>query len=273
MIFGIIAVACGLAEEFFACLLATIMHEFFHYYVASMLGMEIGTAKITPFGGMIEIPLEKHTTAENLAVIFAGGVSNLAVAILLCAVWWCFPKAYGMTYLFAKANITIAVVNFLPVFPLDGGRAGYIWCKEVLKMRKAESVISIFGGILGVAFIGLFFIDKRNITLITLGIFMLVGSEKTLREISRFSAISKWQTKNQSKEKSSIAIENVVVASDNTRIYKVFFHFKKNGENILKIRMQNGKTKTLSQSEFRSLIMEKSNKISSQTTLAQLFSA
>ncbi|MFI3166568.1 MAG: site-2 protease family protein [Bacillota bacterium] len=264
------AVLIGEAEGFFFCLIATILHEYAHYFVAQKLGMQIGSAQITPFGGMIEIPLEKHSVKENLFVIFAGGSANAIMAIILCAVWWFYPTAYGATYLFAKANVTIALVNFLPCYPLDGGRAWYLWCKEVLKMRNSERFVSIFGIAIGCLFGIAFFMNMTNLTLATLAMFTVLGSEKTLREVSRFSAIKKWSERENLENSDAVAIENVIVASYATRVYKVFFHFKKGGANIVKVRMQNGATKTLSQAELKSAIYKNSLVISQSSTLGDI---
>ncbi len=260
-----------MGEDFLACMLATIFHEYAHFFVATKLGMEITSAKMTPFGGMIEIPLAKYPWQASLAVIVAGGLLNLFFAVLLCGLWWFFPVTYGFTYSFAKANITIAMVNFLPCYPLDGGRGAYLWCKEILKLKNAEKMISLVGVVLGAVFIGMFIIAKGNLTLLTLGVFMLIGSEKTLKSISQVTAFEKWNLTSCIKENSYIKQENVLVASGETEVYKVFFHFKRGSENILKIRLASGNQITATSKLLNDKIIAYKGVLSSGTTLNELF--
>ncbi len=267
---GVLACFTQMAEAFVCCAIATIFHEYAHFFVATKLGMEINKAEMTPFGGMIEIPLAKYPWQASLAVISAGGIANLALAVLLCAVWWFYPVSYGFTYLFAKANITIAMVNFLPCYPLDGGRGAYLWCKEVLKIRNAEKIISKIGVLLGVGFIAIFIFKSQNITLLTLGIFTLLGSEKTLRNLSQISAVEKWQNAKTSKSSKSVSQENIFVARGDVEAYKVFFHFKRSGENILKIKLESGKVAVLTQGELYERILSSSHHITTQTILSEL---
>lgn len=234
--------------------------------------MQIKTAQITPFGGMIEIPLHKHSWQESLVVIMAGGAVNLVIAVLLCAVWWFFPITYGITYSFARANIIIALVNFLPCYPLDGGRVAYLWCKEVLNLKGAERLISLSGIAIGCVFMLLFILNPINITTATLGVFMILGSEKTLKNISQISAMEKWNMGNSSLAKNGIAQQNILVVDGETKVYKAFFHFKKGGENILKIKLKKGDWKVVSQAELHEEILRNSNRIDSQTTFSVLFS-
>ncbi|MFI3164643.1 MAG: hypothetical protein R3Y45_00025 [Bacillota bacterium] len=268
---GIFAVAVGLGEEFLSCMLATIFHEYAHFFVATKLGMEITSAKMTPFGGMIEIPLAKYPWQASLAVIVAGGLANLFLAVLLCGLWWFFPVTYGVTYNFAKANITIAMVNFLPCYPLDGGRGAYLWCKEILNLRNSEKIISLVGVALGAVFVVMFFVAKGNLTLLTLGVFMLIGSEKTLKSMSQITALEKWDLTCRGKENIGIKQENVLVASGETEVYKVFFHFKRGGENILKIRLASGKQITATGQLLSAKMISYKGGICSQTTLNELF--
>lgn len=252
-------------------MLATIFHEYAHFYVATKLGMEIASAKMTPFGGMIEIPLAKHPWQASLAVIVAGGLLNLFLAVLLCGLWWFCPVTYGVTHSFARANIVIAMVNFLPCYPLDGGRGAYLWCKEILKLRNSEKIISLIGVVLGGLFIVMFFVNKNNFTLLTLGVFMVIGSEKTLRNISQITAFEKLNLACGGRENIGIKLENVIVASGDTEVYKVFFHFKRSSENLLKIRLSSGSQIIATQQLLSDKMVSFTGGISSQTTLNELF--
>ncbi len=261
----------GVGEDFLACVIATIFHEYAHYFVATKLGMEVASAQMTPFGGMIEIPLSKYPWQACVAVIFAGGILNLSLAILLCGLWWFFPVTYGITYSFARANITIAMVNFLPCYPLDGGRGAYIWCKEIIKIKNAEKIISAIGVVIGVAFVSLFFFAGGNLTLLTLGVFMLLGSEKTLRQMSQISAVEKWNFANPKDKNCGVKQQNILVAAGSTEVYKIFFHLKRSGENIIKIRFENGNEISLSQFQLNERIMNFKGELYAGTTLNELF--
>lgn len=264
---GVLSLFAGLSEAFLFCALATILHEYGHFFVASLLGMEISTAKITPFGGMIEIPLATHPAWANLLVISAGATTNILLAILCCALWWFFPATYGATYMFAKSCVTIALVNFLPCFPLDGGRVAYIWCTEVLGLKRPHLVLGVCGVLVSAGLFVLFWFSL-NLTAFLLGVFILAGAGSGLKEQALALGVSRL---NFERGSCDVCERWVIVARCDAKVYKVLSRFKKACDNAVVVRFDGGREICVSQGEIYRKMIEKNGEIGGEITLFELF--
>ena len=135
-------------------------HEFSHAYVAYRCGdhtaAQLGRLTLNPiahldpigslmllfigFGYAKPVPVNMmnlhHPRKDMIKVAFAGPASNLILVVIACFVMRILGNAYlfnnetiALTlYLFASINMTLAIFNLLPIYPLDGGQifGGYI---------------------------------------------------------------------------------------------------------------------------------------------------
>ena len=238
-------------EVFLCYLIVSIIHEYAHFAVAKKLAVETGESQMTPFGGMIEMPLHKYPWQIELQVVVAGAGVNLFFAILLAGLWWFFPLTYGVTYTFAMANITTALVNFLPCFPLDGGRVAYMVAKNVLKIKKPEKMVSFLGIMFGTVFIVSFFFFPFNYTMLTLGIFMILGSAKKLQSEAVITCF--YKTKNVPNE---VCEEKVILCGENEEVYKIFKHYQKGAHHKIKVKRENGEQTVINQKQLYEKMVE-----------------
>lgn len=142
------------------CYLVTILlHEYSHAYVAKRLGYNLKNIKLIPFG----ICLNMHSSIQNpkdeIKIAVAGPAMNFILCIFCLSLWWVFPSSFNYTNLFCYANFVTCFFNFLPAFPLDGGRI----MLAILKQKLAEKTAINFCKII-------------NITLATLLIILFVFS-------------------------------------------------------------------------------------------------
>ena len=125
-----------------SCLVA-LQHECAHAFGASKLGYKLNRIVLMPFGAVIDGDLRSISLKDELYVALCGPVCNLITAGFFVALWWLAPTMYAFTDVACYSSLTIALVNLLPAYPLDGGRIlrcilARIFKKSILSEQKAE---------------------------------------------------------------------------------------------------------------------------------------
>ena len=115
---------------------------------------------------------------DEIKIALAGPFINLAVGIFFVALWWIFPETYAYTDIVAEANFSMAIINFIPAYPLDGGR---VLCAiiSLYKDRKiALKICRIIGGVMAGVLIALFIYScftSVNLSILLFALFILSG--------------------------------------------------------------------------------------------------
>ena len=112
------------------------LHELGHGLVARHFGLQVVDVTLWPLGGMTRMSRIPEDSKVEGWIAFAGPAVNLGLALIalpfapertLWAAWHGVvlqgPDLLStIAALFAMANLSLAVFNLLPAFPLDGGR-------------------------------------------------------------------------------------------------------------------------------------------------------
>lgn len=156
-----------------------ILHEFAHSFVAEKLGYRLNQITLMPHGASLSGESRFFCCRDEILVAVAGPVCNIVLAVLGCAVWWIFPTTYAYTQVFVYANVCTALINCLPVFPLDGGRVLLAILSRQKPKKSATKIVRVLGifvssGILVAFLITAFFVP--NFTLLVFGTFLLLTS-------------------------------------------------------------------------------------------------
>ncbi len=107
-------------REALALVGALAWHEAGHVAALCGLGARRVSIELTPFGGMIDAQdMEKWSPGKQAAAALSG-VAASAAASLLCL--WFAPRT-AFWYAFWCAHTSLALLNCLPLWPLDGARA------------------------------------------------------------------------------------------------------------------------------------------------------
>ena len=104
---------------------------------------------------------------------------NVFMAVIFIALWWIAPATYFFTETFVLANIFTALTNFLPVFPLDGGRVLLAVMSRRLPRQKAYKCVRLFGFAICGMFCALFalsFFHGANFTFALMALFVLLST-------------------------------------------------------------------------------------------------
>ncbi|MDE7454774.1 MAG: site-2 protease family protein [Clostridia bacterium] len=182
-----IGIAALFRQGYFALnyAIAVVLHEVCHYLVANRLFYRCTEIKVSMFGAVLYGDFENVTPADRIKIAIAGPLCNVALATLCLALWWMFPESYYYTESFFTANVSIACVNMLPCYPLDGGRILTGLLENKLQ-KKSLTVTKYVTVILSLTLFGVFVISlftKHN--LFSLGLFaicLFCGTFSTARE-------------------------------------------------------------------------------------------
>lgn len=143
----------------FNYMLALFLHEMAHLYVATKRGYNLKQFKLDMFGMSIELD-EEVLSRDSFAINIAGPLLNLGLCVFCMAMYWIFPLSYVYLNVFCFANLSLALFNLLPLYPLDGGKI----FKSMISNDKLYFRLDVaFRVMLSLIFLVLFIISVFNI--------------------------------------------------------------------------------------------------------------
>ena len=151
--------------------ISVLLHELAHSLVAQARGMKVGSITLFIFGGVSNLEEEPEKPRTEFVMAIVGPLTSLVLGFILWGVAMVLtgnavslsglingrefgsPVANALGYL-AFINLTLAIFNLLPGFPLDGGRVlrSILW-GSTGSLKKATDAAAITGRLLGWAFI------------------------------------------------------------------------------------------------------------------------
>lgn len=141
----VISVLLGAGPSVLNAALALLWHESFHLAAALLLGATPCCVELTPFGGVMEANAYDRLPPSAQAMLAISGVLGSVLGFLM------FRGDAGATQ-FARMCLCLALLNLLPVLPLDGGRVLSALLSYTPWHQNANRVLSLcaiaFGGLL-----------------------------------------------------------------------------------------------------------------------------
>ena len=178
-LFGIYYSLTGRIFVFIIYTVCAVIHELGHSFAASSVGYKLNKITLMPFGAVVSGNIDGLNVKDEIKIALAGPFINLCIALLFIALWWMFPEIYAFTDVVVEANLSLALVNFLPVYPLDGGRVlSATLCGAVGKDR-AFIISKIIGGIFALLLLAGFVITlfgQMNLSLLFFSLFVTFGA-------------------------------------------------------------------------------------------------
>jgi len=227
IVFFVVLSLLGYLNLLIVYLITIVLHELAHSFVASKLGYKLNQIKLMPYGASLSGQSGFFSAKDEILVALAGPVFNLVLVVFVCALWWIEPVSYVYTLDFVRANLAIALINFLPIFPLDGGRI----LLSVLSERKSRAVAHQKVRWLGVVFsviiltgfvITTFYIP--NYTFLVFGSFLFIISIME-DNASVYTMVDFLSMKKQGLER-GIVVRELAISNDSP-LYKLFSKLKK----------------------------------------------
>jgi Zn-dependent protease len=181
---------------FFGSVLA---HELGHAFFALRNGVPVRAITLFFFGGVAEITREPKSAGAEFRIAIAGPLVSLALAGLfasLASAVQGIATFEGPALWLARINLTLALFNMLPGFPLDGGRVlrSIIWRVTGDEFR-ATTVASGVGQVVAFGFIGVGIFSAltgnfaNGLWLVFLGFFLNSAAAGTRQQVSAQKAL------------------------------------------------------------------------------------
>jgi Zn-dependent protease len=138
----------------FGCVL---VHELGHCWVALRSGLPIRSITLFVFGGVAQIGREPDEPGTELRIAIAGPLTSLALGVVFAGVRLLagdVELVAAPALWLARINVTVAVFNVLPGFPLDGGRVlrALVWWRTG-SFDRATRAAAVTGQLVASAFI------------------------------------------------------------------------------------------------------------------------
>lgn len=141
---------------FFASIL---VHELGHSRVALGNGLPIRSITLFVFGGVARIGREPASPEVELRIAIAGPLTSLALGAAFGGLWLLTGEVgvvAAPALWLARINVTVALFNLLPAFPLDGGRVfrAAVW-RWTGSFERASRIAGFAGELVASGFIAL----------------------------------------------------------------------------------------------------------------------
>ncbi len=226
IIFGIYFACIGKVYSFLIFTLSAVIHELGHSFVAEKRGYHLKRLVLMPYGAVIYGDTTDMPYIDEAIIALSGPLVSLFIAISLVSLWWLVPEAYPYTEICVLANLTIATVNLLPAYPLDGGRVLYAMLSCYIKRKTALKICKGVGVFVAALFICLFaysvIIKTVNLSILFFGLFILFGNIFVSRENRYERILSYFSLGNLTRGKkiNKVAVSDTVTVKQIQSIYR-----------------------------------------------------
>lgn len=170
------------------------LHELGHSLVAKVFGIPVRQIVLLPLGGIAEITKNPEKPLHELLIAVAGPLVNGVIAILLLAAlgFSAAPQmltGHGMlpgemsntpslTTLLSwllMANVSLALFNLIPAFPLDGGRVFRALMAMFIGYPRATRLASASGQFIAII-LGIYAVLNSQFLLALVAVFIFFGA-------------------------------------------------------------------------------------------------
>jgi len=172
-----------------ALFICVVLHELGHALTAKSFNIMTKSITLLPIGGIARLEKFPEKPKEELLVVVAGPLVNVVIAFLIYLLLYAtnnlpsfteepenLVELTGAVFLFnlLVANVVLAVFNFIPAFPMDGGRILRALLSFKFSREKATRIAAGIGQFIAILFffVGFYF----NIWLVLIGVFIFLGA-------------------------------------------------------------------------------------------------
>jgi Zn-dependent protease/CBS domain-containing protein len=170
---------------------SVVFHELSHALVARHYGINVVDITLLPIGGVARMPTTPEDPRQEILISAAGPAASLVLAVSLWFVsdllgyglsFWNISIRGNLIAQLAAVNLILAIFNFIPAFPMDGGRV----LRGILGLYMSPMTATRIAVGVGQALaIGLFFLGllSMNVFMILIALFVYMGAEAEERQL------------------------------------------------------------------------------------------
>ena len=163
-----------------------VLHELSHALTARRFGVRTREIVLLPIGGVSSLERMPEKPIQELLITLAGPSTNLAIALVLFGLIRLLGGPVALSSLqvtggpfltkFMWINVSLAVFNLLPAFPMDGGRILRATLALRMSYARATEVAAHLGQAMALLFglLGLF----SNPLLVLIAVFIWMGAQQ-----------------------------------------------------------------------------------------------
>ena len=171
----ILALLFAPSQLVLAAVVALLWHEISHAAVMFCLGIRSCSMELTPFGGMIDADGFEMLAPWRQALCALAGVAGSLLGA------WCCP-ANGFGTMICQMHLSLALVNCLPAWPLDGARFLLAFSAAFGKENCARKLLAYAAYLLGILMtaLGLYgaWIGEINLSLLAAGPYLAYAARQ-----------------------------------------------------------------------------------------------
>ena len=160
------------------------IHDLAQALVGTFFGIEISSLIILPIGGLPSLSNKPKRKTHEFLMLAAGPAVNLGIAVFLMsflhpyAAYWNEPENIGAVYpgnfIFQLQfiNLSLGLLNLVPAFPMDGGRALDTLLENRYSIKMAKEITRVVSILVAIGFLLAGVIYVRYICLM-IGLFIV----------------------------------------------------------------------------------------------------
>jgi len=169
-----------------AILACIMLHELGHSLVAQRLGMQVKSITLLPIGGVAALKGFPEKPWQEIVITLAGPMVNLLIVVLLLPFTGVPRQLFFLSIPYnlpsflqtlVAANLTLFVFNFIPAFPMDGGRLVRGMLSLVMSFQRATVVAAVMGQVLAILFVLVGLTYRPLWLLAVIGVFIFLSAE------------------------------------------------------------------------------------------------
>jgi Zn-dependent protease/predicted transcriptional regulator len=192
--------------------LCVVLHEFGHALMARRFDVQTRDITLYPIGGVARLESLPRKPVQEFWVAIAGPLVNIAIALILLPVLLflgtdtildVFYSLYNQSdsdnffmpsnlpvYAYIALgliglNLTLALFNLIPAFPMDGGRVLRAILSHFLGHLKATKIAALVGQVIALYFVYNGILGDGSVTQLFIGVFVFLaaGSEAKMAKM------------------------------------------------------------------------------------------